>query len=64
MGHPRAAIVGKRKEVCSGNRVRAENVLAGFEMPPEVAVAQWPCREEERVGKNVHFKNLSERVVH
>ena len=60
MRDPRAPIVCKREEVSFRNGASVEDVLACFEVPPEIAVTQWPRREEKGVGKDVHFKNRSE----
>jgi hypothetical protein len=41
-----------------------ENVLAGFKVPPEIAIAQRPRRKKKGVSEDVHFEDVSESLVH
>jgi hypothetical protein len=61
---PGSAIVCKRKEICPRDRTGIENVLACFKVPPEVAVTQRSGCKKKGQGKNVHFEDVAEGLVH
>lgn len=63
MCDPGPAVVGKRKEICLGDRTGIEDVLACFEVPPEIAVTQRSGCKKEGQGKNVHLEDVAKGLV-
>ena len=41
-----------------------EDVLARFQVPPEVAIAQRSRRKKKGVSEDVHFEHVPESLVH
>ena len=64
MRDPGLAEVCKRVRIDARNAAIADDVFAGFEMPPEIAVAQRPRGKHESEDKHIHFEGSFERSVH
>jgi len=61
MCDPGDAVVCEGKKIGSGNSAGLEQVLAGFQMKPKIAITNRAGGEENREGKHVDFKDLLKR---
>jgi len=59
-----SAVKSERPEFCSGNRVGAENVFAGFQVKPEIGIAHRSRREEKCINEDVDLKDLEQQLIH
>jgi len=64
MCDPVFAGICKGVEIDSRDTEVVDDVFARFQVPPEIAVAQWARSEEESEDKHIHFKGSFERCVH
>ena len=64
MGHPRLSVICEGEEISPGDNAVVNDVLAGLEMPPEVAIVERPRCKKKGVGKYVYLKNFYKRPVH
>src|SRR5438552_6472057 len=64
MSGPGPAVVCKGKEVHARDHPGPNDVLAGFQVKPEVTITNWPCSKEKGERKHINRKDLLKACVH
>src|SRR6266403_1677488 len=64
MSGPGPAVVGKGEEVHAEDHPGPNDVLAGFQVKPEVTITNWPCSKEKGERKHINRKDLLKGCVH
>src|SRR6266404_6712167 len=64
MSGPGPAVVCKGEEVHARDHPGPNDVLAGFQVKPEVTITNWPCSKEKGERKHINRKDLLKGCVH
>src|SRR6266404_6035751 len=64
MSGPGPAVVCKGKEVHARDHPGPNDVLASFQVKPEVTITNWPCSKEKGERKHINRKDLLKACVH